>query len=275
MAYAIDLSARQSSRTLEQAVRHHAELSLQPRIWSEDTTVACRLLSIETPIGWQSRRPCLVVEICGEAPSDPSCSDPDGAASRNGDLESEPMGTLIGTYCDATIQLGENRYLFCSDVVAVQGPSTPGGRSRIYLARPENVQVAQRRRSWRFRPAQSSRVELTWTNAEKTRSEGIGWLCNVSADGLACRADAALAEQLGIGEQVSISFALTPGDPERFSLDAVLCNKTPAGTEGTMILGLQFMTGQGHQASASAAEGLRRKLLARYAPVVDSSGGAA
>ncbi len=45
--------------------------------------------------------------------------------------------------------------------------------------------------------------------------------------------------------------------------------------EGTMILGLQFLVGQGHQASAAAAEALRRKLLARYAPVVDSSGGTA
>jgi hypothetical protein len=273
MAYAIDLSARQSSRTLEQAVRHHAEISLQPRIWSEDTSVPCRLVSIETPIGWQSRRPCLVVEICGDLPGGQAGSRPSSTSTANHDVESGPLGSLIGTYCDATMQLGENRYLFCSDVVAVQGPCSPGGRSRVYLARPEVVQVAQRRRSWRFRPAQSSRVELTWTDPERTRNEGIGWLCNVSAEGLACRADASVAERLGIGEQVTLSFALAPGEPERFMLDAVLCNKTPAGTEGTMILGLQFMTGQGHQSSAVAAENLRRKLLARYAPVVDSSGG--
>jgi len=269
MAYAIDLSARQSSRTLEQAVRHRAEIMVHARLLPEGDPIVSRLVSIETPIGWQSRRPCLVLEVFN-GPLVQS-GEPARAAEQEGGLSE----SLVGTYCDVTLRLGENRYLFCSDVVAVQGPSSPGGRHRIYLARPETLQVAQRRRSWRFRPAQSSRVELTWVNADKGKAEGIGWLCNLSADGLACRTESNIAGQIGIGEQVSLAFALTPGDPERFVLDAVLCNKTPAGTEGTMILGLQFLVGQGHQASAAAAEALRRKLLARYAPVVDSPGGAA
>jgi hypothetical protein len=269
MAYAIDLSARQSSRTLEQAVRHHAEIMVYPRVLEGDDPIVSRLVSIETPIGWQSRRPCLVLEVFTGMPVQRS----ESGMPDNGD--SDALETLIGTYCDVSLQLGENRYLFCGDVVAVQGPASPGARPRVYLARPETLQVAQRRRSWRFRPAQSSRVELTWINAEKSKTEGIGWLCNVSAEGLACRTEANVAEQLGIGEQVSVAFALTPGDPERFVLDAVLCNKTPAGTEGTMLLGLQFLVGQGHQASAAATEALRRKLLARYAPVVDTPGGTA
>jgi hypothetical protein len=269
MAYAIDLSARQSSRTLEQAVRHHAEILVYARLFADGDPLVSRLVSIETPIGWQSRRPCLVLEVFN-GPLIQS-----GEPDKAGDQDGGSFESLVGTYCDVSLRLGENRYLFCSDVVAVQGPTSPGGRPRIYLARPETLQVAQRRRSWRFRPAQSSRVELTWVNAEKSKSEGIGWLCNVSADGLACRTESNVAGQVGIGEQVSLSFALTPGDPERFVLDAVLCNKTPAGTEGTMILGLQFLVGQGHQASAAAAESLKRKLLARYAPVVDSSGGPA
>ena len=268
MAYAIDLSTRQSSRTLEQAVRHHAEIMIYPRIVAADDPIVSRLVSIETPIGWQSRRPCLVLETYNGIPVPQG--DPAGGEPEAGTIES-----LIGTYCDVTLQLGENRYLFCADVVAVQGPSSPGARPRIYLARPETMQVAQRRRARRFRPAQSARVEMTWTNAEKSKTEGIGWLCNVSAEGLACRTENNVAEQLGIGEQISLGFALTPGDPERFVLDAILCNKTPAGTEGTMLLGLQFLIGQGHQASAATAEALRRKLLARYAPVVDSSGGTA
>lgn len=269
MAYAIDLSARQSSRTLEQAVRHHAEILIYPRIIADGDPIVSRLVSIETPIGWQSRRPCLVLETFNGLNIQPNCT------ADKGDSEATTLDSLVGTYCDVMLQLGENRYLFCSDVVAVQGPSGSGARPRMYLARPESMQVAQRRRSWRFRPAQSSRVELTWINAEKSKTEGIGWLCNVSAEGLACRCEMAVAEQLGIGEQITLSFALTPGDPERFVLDSVLCNKTPAGTEGTMILGLQFLLGQGHQASAAAAEALRRKLLARYAPVVDTPGGTA
>lgn len=269
MPYAIDLSARQSSRTLEQAVRHRAEVMVYSRILPRDDPIMARLVSIETPIGWQSRRPCLVLEVFNGLP--PQARD----AASTGEQNGGSLESLVGTYCDVSLRLGENRYLFCSDVVAVQGPSGSGGRPRIYLARPETLQVAQRRRSWRFRPAQSSRVEITWVNAEKTKTEGIGWLCNVSAEGLACRTDLNVAAQLGIGEEITLSFALTPGDPERFVLDAVLCNKTPAGTEGTMILGMQFLVGQGHQASAAAAEALRRKLLARYAPVVDTPGGTA
>ncbi|HPD30435.1 MAG TPA: hypothetical protein PLL20_10595 [Phycisphaerae bacterium] len=269
MAYAIELSARQSSRTLEQAVRHHAEILIYPRLFEDGDPIVSRLVSIETPIGWQSRRPCLVLETFSAGPVNRNDT------ADKGESEAAGLDSLVGTYCDVMLQLGENRYLFSSDVVAVQGASGTGARPRIYLARPETVQVAQRRRSWRFRPAQSSRVEMTWINAEKSKTEGIGWLCNVSAEGLACRTEMAVAEQLGIGEQVCLSFALTPGDPERFVIDAVLCNKTPAGTEGTMILGLQFLVGQGHQASAAAAEALRRKLLARYAPVVDTPGGAA
>jgi hypothetical protein len=268
MAYAIDLSPRQSSRTLEQAVRHHAEILVYPRLLAASDPIVSRLISIETPIGWQSRRPCLVLEAYNGIP----IPQPDPAG---GEPEAGAIESLIGSYCDVTMQLGENRYLFCTDVVAVQGPSSPGVRPRIYLARPETLQVAQRRRAWRFRPAQSSRVEMTWINAENSKTEGIGWLCNVSSEGLACRTENNVAEQLGIGEQIGLAFALTPGDPERFVMDAVLCNKTPAGTEGTMILGLQFLIGQGHQGSAAAAEALRRKLLARYAPVVDSSGGSA
>jgi len=254
MPYAIDLSSRQTTRTLEQAVRHHADVILHPRTRRDDESIPCRLASIEKPTGWRARRPCLVLEPTGE------------------DNEVATLKELVGTYCDANLQLGENRYLFCGDVVAISGPSNDRPEPRIYIARPETVQVAQRRRFWRFRPAQSARVELRWTNHDSSTGAGVGWLCNVSGDGLACRVDSPVADQLGIGEPLHLEFSLMPGDPERYRLDAILCNKTPAGTEGTIILGLKFSTEE--EASARAAETLREQLLARYAPVVDSSGGA-
>jgi hypothetical protein len=82
-----------------------------------------------------------------------------------------------------------------------------------------------------------------------------------------------VADQVGIGEKLQVDFALTPGDPERFKLEAVLCNKTPAGTQGTTILGFQFLPEADAPRPTPETESLRRALLARYTPVVDSSGG--
>jgi len=267
MAYAIDLSPRQTTRTLEQAVRHRAEILLQPRVQPDDELIACRLERVETPQEGRGGRGYLEVAVLyGEVASDGSADDEQspkemGAPGRG-------YEELIGTYCDAALQLGENRYLFCSDVLAAWNPSKPGGSACIRLARPETIQVTQRRRFWRFVPARSAQVNLSYSDGEPVGGSGMGWLCNVSADGLACRVDSRLADHVGIGEHLKVEFALAPGDPVRFRLDAALCNKIPAGTQGTMILGLQFMVGPGYEASARAGDTLRRQLLARYSQPV-------
>ena len=274
MAYAIDLNARQSTRTLEQAVRHRAQILLQPRVRPEDDVIACQTVAIDTPAVWRTRRSCLVLVpedaiVVDVQPFSPEASDA-GPSPATADAYKD----LVGTYCDITLNLGESRYLFCADVVTVVDSPSARGPVRIYVARPETLQVAQRRRFWRFGLAQSSRVELKWTNVDESVGEGIGWLCNVSGDGLACRADTRIADQMGIGEQLRIEFALTPGDPQRFALDGILCNKTPAGTEGTMILGFQFLPEQTQPESVEAANDLRQQLLARYTPAVDPYRGA-
>ena len=46
----------------------------------------------------------------------------------------------------------------------------------------------------------------------------------------------------------------------RLAMDAVVCNKTPAGTSGKMIIGMQFLTGPGYEATNKAIESLRRRL---------------
>lgn len=270
MAYALELSDRQSTRTLEQAVRHRAPLFVCPRVRPDEEILHGRLVGIETPAGWRSHRTCLVamIERVESAASQDRAGDAVHAV-----VTQDDCADLIGTYCDVAIVLGDHRYLFSADVVTVQDGTEEEAAARLYIAKPDTIQVAQRRRFWRFRPAQSSRVELTWRSPDGTTTEGIGWLCNVSADGLACRVDARVSDQIGIGEEIKVDFALTPGDPERFALDAVICNKTPAGTAGTIILGMQFLTGPGHDGTHHAADNLRRQLLARYSPVVDTSGG--
>ena len=55
MPYAIDLNKRQSARTLEQAIRHGAEVLLEARIWPDAEPILCRL--VETPRQEPSRTP--------------------------------------------------------------------------------------------------------------------------------------------------------------------------------------------------------------------------
>jgi hypothetical protein len=141
------------------------------------------------------------------------------------------------------------------------------------MSRPETMQVAQRRKFWRFRPAKSAQVELRWGD-ESAPNGAVAWMCNVSGDGLACRVDQRIGEQLWIGDQLLVKFALAPGDPQHYSLSAVLCNKTPAGSEGKLILGLQFMTGPEFEANARAAELLRHHLMAHYGTLADTREGA-
>lgn len=284
MPYAIELSPRQSARTLEQAVRHQVIVSMTPRIWSDEEVIPCRLDRIETPKTGLTNRAYLVLVVTGDTQGDWS---PSGGENQPGFGPNDPRATgpnlpagrqyadLLGTYCDVVMPLGEHRYMFCSNVVAVSQEPPGSGAVHICLERPETIQVGQRRRFWRFRPAMSSQVELRWVDAgDQSPAHGIGWLCNVSANGMACRVDNHVADRLGIGERIRLVFALSPGDPERFKLEAVLCSKTPAGTPGTIILGLQFITGAEHPASAEAAKQLGRLLLTKYARPIDLSKGA-
>lgn len=272
MAFAMDLSSRQTARTIEQAIRHHARVVLRALARTEDELISCRIRAIESGRATGLRRPCLALHPHVESALDETTSAPCEEPGTP-DTRLEYYTPLIGTYCDATLYLGESRYLFSTDVLAATcvGPSD---EVRLLVACPETLQVAQRRRFWRFCMAASSQVQLSWTNPDGTTGAGVGWLCNVGADGIACRASVRVADQLGIGEQVKVDFALAPGDPQRFCLPATLCNKTPAGTKNTTILGMQFLAGPGFDASRQIIEKLRDRLLSFNDLVVKTRKGA-
>jgi hypothetical protein len=264
MSYAIDLNERQSARTLEQAIRHQARVVLEPRIWPAEEAIRCQLEACERPAG-QGRRvysaPLVVVADLGGGSKPPGAEV--GPAGRAADLALvEKYNVLIGTYCDAILELGENRYLFSTDVTRVE-PSGPIIRGvRIYLTRPEVIQVAQRRRFRRIQLPQAAQVEIRWKGEDGSGGGGIGWLYNIGQEGLACRVDSALADRLWIGQEIKIGFSLRPAELEHYALDAVICNKTPAGTPDRTILGMQFLSGAGHEASGTMQETLRRRLRA-------------
>ena len=168
MPFAIDLSPRQSTRTLEQAMRHRAEVLVEPRTWEEADPLSCRLEP--APETGSRREGGARLIVLSYEPS---------AENQTGPQPSiEQFCRLVGTYCDLAIRLGENIYLCSSDVV---------------------------------------RVEIT----------------------------------------------LSPTDPQRFVFDAAVCNKIPAGTEGRMIVGMQFQTDPQLATSLQMAEALRRRLWSR------------
>ncbi len=252
MPFAIELSPRQSARTMEQAIRHRAEVLMEPRVWESQEPVTCRFEP--SPDGGGRREGSGVIvlsyDLAVEAPPDVR-------------LRMEEFYQLSGTYCDLAIRLGENVYLCSSDVTRVTKPLEPPSGLLIHLSRPETLQVAQRRRYRRFPLADSTRVRITWRREGEPPSEGTGWLCNVSADGLACRTDVNIGEQLFIGETVRVDFSLARTDPQRFVFDAVICNKTPAGTQGKMIVGLHFLIDSQLASAVQMAESLRNKLRER------------
>jgi hypothetical protein len=264
MEFAIDLSPRQSARTIEQATRKTAEIVVEPRVWPAERIFICRLhprpvdCTIDKDLSLLTLMPRLDEPFC-----------PSGDLEPNADL---PWDELIGTYCDAAIRMDNQRYLIEADVIYVERISPRSGDVRIYMSQPEQVQVAQRRRFRRIHLAQSTPVKLYWYGQHQLARTAVAWLCNLSADGIACRADVKLTDDLWIGDELHASFSLGTDDAERYEMDAVLCNKVPAGSEGKVVLGMQFITDAQHAASAESAKTLRERLLKSYKQPASTGG---
>lgn len=243
MQYAVELSPTQSSRTVEQAVRNQVTTLIEPRIWMDAEGIKGRLVEADAAV--------IRVAIIEE----PVTS----------------LAILIGMYCDVTIQLGRDRYLCDSYVVNAEDK---GGTWLVELARPERLQVQQRRRYWRVALAEPSDVFLRVGDGNK-KVQGRGRMYNISGEGLACLVDHETEAALAVGDTLSVSFQL-PDSERLFELTAVLCSKTPAAEPGQSIVGMQFL-----QPASSGIEGpakdLHALLLSRYGsgvaePVLVSSG---
>lgn len=262
MPYAIDLNPRQSVRTLEQAIRHEAEVLIEPRIWPDGEPIPCRLQQPSVA----GNKAALACRIMASADAPSASREAQSVLGNEAAFAAmlSRLDTLVGTYCDLSIRLGDHLYLCSCDVVRIEKPTVADHRPMIHLTRPETLQVTQRRRFHRIALADSTKVRLHWIRSDDTADEGVGWICNISADGLACRVDTHVADRLWIGEQIQVNFALTPTDTQRFMLEATICNKTPTGTEGKVMIGVQFLTGPSHQYSTQAVESLRRRLLSRH-----------
>src|SRR5688572_19256519 len=158
MLYAIDLNPRQCARTLKQATRHQATLELEPRQWTGGLPLVGQLENTESDASNSSQSPLMGVII--NQPSGLRASE-NAQASPDSDFV-QRLTKLVGSYCDVVITLGENRYLFSADIAKIESVANSSNQFRLFLSRPETMQVAQRRKFWRFRPAKSAQVELRW-----------------------------------------------------------------------------------------------------------------
>lgn len=268
MSYAIDLNARQSARTLEQAIRQQAHATLEPRVWAEGQNLLCRLEPHGSPLDLDTAAVVTVAALSHASAEAPSNGQPDAARP----VTIEELRELIGTYVDASMHLGEQRYMFSSDVIRVLPGAAAGEPPCLHLSRPPVLQVAQRRRFRRTKLSHSAQVDLGWTH-DGLRMGGVGWLLNISGDGMACRTEERVAESLWIGDELEMDFTLAPGDTERFHITGVLCNKTPTGNLAKVILGIHFITDGEHAESAQAAGLLRQRLVERATLLADTQKG--
>ncbi len=210
--FAFTLGRRQALRLWEQAVRCAAVVTLTPRTDEE-------------------------LQLVGPIESDTGESIWIGL----GEFESARAAPLRSVCCDGVLELGDDRYLFETNVLAVRDED---GRTSLEMARPEGLQVIQRRRFVRAELRDSGRVQLSRADPDEPAA-AKGWsasasIMNISVDGLACRAHRADADAIAVGDVVRTTFAVVRGQ-EPFVLDAVIKSKIPAGTEGHTVLGLHLL----------------------------------
>ena len=219
---AIDLDEQSSARVLERAVRAKALLELRAKVGGPAETMAARLIEI--------RGDSLFVSV----------------------TDSLDAALLRSAYCDVGLMLENQQYLFSTNVLDVLD-SMEG--KRLELVRPRMLQALQRRRFVRADLAESSRVCLG-APGDFDHPACHGVLLNVSCDGLACRVDRGDADAHDVGEMVGVSFSIGALE-DRFEFNAAVQNKTRAGTEGTVILGLQFyQTPPRHEQASRLREAL-------------------
>lgn len=206
MRYIVELNPRQSARVLDQCVRAGSQILVE-LAGNTVQPVPGRLISADESI----LLACL-----------------------NHKLRPQTDG-LVGRYVDVQI-FTDPRHCFTTHIVEAGHDDEP---NQIALRRPDVIQIVQRRRSWRAKLAPSSSVSLRWNGPDGDAIAREGRLLNLSADGLACRMNAAEAAELFVGDHLDVRFDLPQADAE-FEFAATVTNRTP-GSEDAVILGMQFL----------------------------------
>ncbi len=240
MLVTLDLTTRQATRALAQAVQTRTKLEIEPR------PEGCAILLWGT------------------------------LASREGDLlqvdlhqvaRDVSLSQLIGAMCDVRTILAGQLCLFSTVIVDASDAAVP---HRLLLAVPETVQVANRRRYARKTPADPVPVRLRVAGQDQPF---VLSLANIGPNGTACRARRAeLDDALFIGDVVELEFAL-PWSSEIYRLPASVCGKMACADPEQMVVGLEF-TCADHDPSAVGLEHLRAAINSEAARLIEMDGGA-
>ena len=205
MLAAIDLTHRQATRVLEQALRARARVEIEPRM--QEQTICGLLVSREDGL--------LRVEL-----------------HDHGDDWS--LTSLVGAFCDVQAVLSGEMYRFCSCIMTAAQDAVPQSLS---LGIPDVIQVSNRRRFDRKTMPESPPLSL-W--AEGAAGPLQGTLTEIGLGGLGCRLPRQQADDwLLIDDPVRLEFRL-PGAGDPFELAATVCGKTGAGDGEAVIVGLEF-----------------------------------
>jgi len=224
MEFSSELSPPQSRRVLQQAIHYRTELIIEPRGWPLGETLTGVLCGDQEDL--------LIVEIAA----------PD---------EHRLLDGLVGMHLDVQMQLGQTQYVCDTHVVDMD--SSDAGVV-LFLARPPVLHLTQRRRFCRVTFRQRCQVHLERPD-DPCPKPITGELLNLSVDGLACRVDQLRAGSLKIGDRLHVAFQ--PAQAELgFLFEAILRNKTEAGTLGRLILGVQFLVKE----NDADGQSIRRRL---------------
>jgi hypothetical protein len=229
MLVALDLTERQAARVLAQAVNTRAKLELEPRPES------CQALLWATLAGRDENT--LLVDL------------------HDSDHE-VPLGALTGAMCDVRTILSGQLCMFATYIIDVADDARP---TRLILAAPETVQVANRRRFARKAPSDPVPVRVTIPGSA---TPFVAVMRNIGPNGIGCRAvSRELDELLLIGDVVELEFVL-PWCGEVFTLSATTCSKTVDASEGHLAIGFEFV-GHGQDAMLGTLRSAFRDEAAR------------
>lgn len=226
MMMTFDLSERQASRVLEQALRGGVDLEIEPRNWNGDAVLSGVLRSREGRL--------LTVRI----------------GPRN---STRPLTELMGRFCDVRCRLSGELYIFSTCVLDVSDLD-PG---TVLLAQPDAIQIVNRRGFERTAVHVASQIRLC-PRGQSVAS--VGLLNNISATGLACTIPGLeLDESLCIGDEVLAVFELA-GAVGSFELNCVVCDKRVRRESQQVELGLEYRVAPADQTGTLVLTRLRRLL---------------
>lgn len=207
MQAVLDLTARQTARVLEQALRLRASLQIEPRTWSNGESVW----------GFVEQRDGRLLRVALREP-----------------VRDFPLISLVGTACDVRLLLDGEIYIFSTNLVEASDATVP---HRVSLEAPEVVVVANRRRFQRRAPRQPLELRIWPAESELPLNCQVQ---NIGHEGVACcGASTDLDDVLFVGDRVRVAFEFA-WCGEAFDLPATLCTKTQPRGSHQLYLGIEF-----------------------------------